>query len=120
MLEAAGLEPGDRVLEIGSGGYDAALAAELVGPAGRVVSVDIDPEIVANARTALATAGYPQVEVVCADGEYGHEPGAAYDAVVVTVNVRRAARLARPADRGWPIDRPAADARSHPLPHPHS
>ncbi|MFE7872706.1 hypothetical protein ACFUYE_20455 [Micromonospora humida] len=34
MLEQAGIEPGMRVLEIGSGGYNAALIAELVGPLG--------------------------------------------------------------------------------------
>ncbi len=34
MLEQAGLRPGSRVLEIGSGGYQAALIAEIVGPGG--------------------------------------------------------------------------------------
>jgi protein-L-isoaspartate(D-aspartate) O-methyltransferase len=86
MLEEAALRTGGRVLEVGSGGYNAALAAEIVGPAGRVVSVDIDEDIAANARTALVAAGYPQVTVVCADGEYGHEPDAPYDAVLVTAN----------------------------------
>lgn len=86
MLEEAALRPGGRVLEVGSGGYNAALAAELVGRAGRMVSVDINEDIATNARTALAAAGYPQVTVVCADGEYGYEPDAPYDAVLVTVN----------------------------------
>jgi protein-L-isoaspartate(D-aspartate) O-methyltransferase len=86
MLEQAQLRPGARVLEIGSGGYNAALAAELVGPTGTVVSIDIDPVIVANAGAALTAAGYPQVAVVCGDGEYGYEPGGRYDAVIVTAN----------------------------------
>ena len=43
MLEMAGIEPGMRVLEIGSGGYNAALIAELTG-SGEVTTVDIDPE----------------------------------------------------------------------------
>lgn len=42
MIEQAGLGPDMSVLEIGSGGYNAALLAEVVGPGGRVVSVDID------------------------------------------------------------------------------
>jgi protein-L-isoaspartate(D-aspartate) O-methyltransferase len=63
LLAAAGLRPGARVLEVGSGGYHAALIAELVGDEGRVVGVDIDADVVANARTALARAGYPQVHV---------------------------------------------------------
>lgn len=41
MLQQADLRPGMSVLEVGSGGCNAALIAELVGTAGRVVSVDI-------------------------------------------------------------------------------
>lgn len=86
MLEQAVLRPGSRVLEIGSGGYNAALIAEVVGPAGTVVSIDIDADVVANARAALARAGHPQVQVVHGDGELGHAVGGPYDAVIVTVN----------------------------------
>ena len=50
MLEQAEIRPGMRVLEIGTGGYNAALIAELAGEAGQVTSVDIDADIVANAR----------------------------------------------------------------------
>ncbi|MEV4709584.1 methyltransferase, FxLD system [Actinoplanes sp. NPDC049316] len=85
MIEAAALRPGSRVLEIGSGGYNAALLAEVVGSAGTVVTVDIDAQVVANARTGLARAGYPQVQVICADGEHGYADGGSYDAVIVTV-----------------------------------
>lgn len=70
MIEQAGLGPGMSVLEIGSGGYNAALLAEVVGPGGRVVSVDIDPEVIALARARLAGTGYGnRVTVVQADAE---------------------------------------------------
>jgi protein-L-isoaspartate(D-aspartate) O-methyltransferase len=85
MLEQARLRPGARVLEVGSGGYHAALAAEVVGPRGQVTSVDIDGEVVDRARRALTAVGYPQVEVVVGDGEHGHEPNAPYDAIIITV-----------------------------------
>ncbi|OZV73087.1 methyltransferase, FxLD system [Micromonospora echinospora] len=85
MLEQAEIEPGMRVLEIGSGGYNAALIAELVGPQGAVTSVDIDPEIVARARACLQTAGYDRVRVVQADAEYGVPEQAPYDRIIVTV-----------------------------------
>ncbi|WP_250000196.1 methyltransferase, FxLD system [Actinoplanes sp. M2I2] len=85
MLEAARLRPGARVLEIGSGGYNAALIAEIVGPAGTVVSVDIDPQVVANAQDALSRTGYDRVRAVHADGEHGFPPDGPYDAVIVTV-----------------------------------
>ena len=85
MLEQAQLGPGMRVLEIGSGGYNAALIAELVGESGRVVSVDIDPEIVDRARACLAAAGYHRVNVVVADAEGGVPEYAPYDRIIVTV-----------------------------------
>lgn len=64
MLEQAGVELGMRVLEVGSGGHNAALLAELVGDEGKVVSVDIDLDIVERARTCLKAAGYDRGEAV--------------------------------------------------------
>jgi protein-L-isoaspartate(D-aspartate) O-methyltransferase len=87
MLEQAAIEPGMRVLEVGSGGYNAALLAELVGATGTVVSVDIDPEIVDRARDCLATAGYDRVEVVLADANHGVPEYAPFDRIVVTAGV---------------------------------
>jgi len=84
MLEQAEIEPGMRVLEIGSGGYNAALIAELVGESGEVISVDIDPDIVERARRYLAAAGYEKVDVVLADAEHGAPDQAPYDRVIVT------------------------------------
>jgi protein-L-isoaspartate(D-aspartate) O-methyltransferase len=85
MLEQAGIRPGDRVLEIGSGGYNAALLRELTGPEGSVTTVDIDAEVTERARALLGQAGYDDVRVVQADGEYGVPEGAPYDRIVVTV-----------------------------------
>src|SRR5580692_5183638 len=68
MLDQLTLAPGQRVLEIGAGtGYNAALMRHLVGPSGRVVSVDIDADLVEAARSHLASTGYPDVITVCAD-----------------------------------------------------
>lgn len=84
MLEPAGIEPGMRVLEIGSGGYNAALIAELTGPDGKVTTVDIDAEVTDRARSCLDEAGYEQVQVVQGDAEDGVPGGAPYDRIVVT------------------------------------
>jgi protein-L-isoaspartate(D-aspartate) O-methyltransferase len=86
MLEQLQAEPGQRILEIGAGtGYNAALLAHLVGDAGEVVSVDVDDDIVAGARSHLAAAGYPQVRVILGDGALGYPDAAPYDRVIATV-----------------------------------
>ena len=83
MIAQAGIEPGMRVMEIGSGGYNAALLAEVTGE--HVVTVDIDPDITARASAALDAAGYAgRVTVVTADGEHGFPDRAPYDAILVT------------------------------------
>ena len=57
------LKPGETVLDLGSGaGIDAFLAARQVGPAGRVIGVDMTPEMLARARANAERAGLPQVE----------------------------------------------------------
>ncbi|MEZ0109844.1 protein-L-isoaspartate(D-aspartate) O-methyltransferase [Catenulispora sp. EB89] len=85
MLEQAGIRPGMRLLEIGSGGYNAALMAELAGPDGEVTTVDIDPAVTDRARGCLDEAGYTAVHVVTADAAAGVPEHAPYDRVVVTV-----------------------------------
>ncbi|MFV2197391.1 methyltransferase, FxLD system [Nocardiopsis sp. LOL_012] len=84
MLDRAGIAPGMRVLEIGSGGYNAALIAELVGQGGQVTSIDIDPDVADRARRCLDAAGYGRVRTAVADGEYGFADRAPYDRVLVT------------------------------------
>ena len=88
MLDQLTLAPGQRVLEIGAGtGYNAALMQHIVGPAGTVVSVDIDADLADRAREHLASAGYQDVTVVAADGAEGYPPGAPYDRLIATVGV---------------------------------
>jgi SAM-dependent methyltransferase len=59
----AGLQAGQTVLDLGSGaGLDALLTARQVGPAGRVIGVDMTPEMVALARRHAADAAVPNVE----------------------------------------------------------
>jgi protein-L-isoaspartate(D-aspartate) O-methyltransferase len=84
QLEQADVRPGMRVLEIGSGGYNAALLAAMVGAGGEVTTIDIDSEIIDRARTCLDAAGYPQVRTVVADGDTAAPRHGPYDRIVVT------------------------------------
>ncbi|HKV86062.1 MAG TPA: methyltransferase domain-containing protein [Ktedonobacterales bacterium] len=86
MLEQLRVTTGMRVLEIGAGtGYNAALLAELVGPSGVVTTLDIDRDIVDDATTHLAAAGYTGVHAITSDGAFGWPENAPYDRVILTV-----------------------------------
>ena len=62
-LDFLDLQPGETVLDLGSGpGLDAFLAAERVGPGGRVIGVDMTPEMLERARGNAAKGGYGNVE----------------------------------------------------------
>lgn len=87
MLDQLDVQPGNRVLEIGAGtGYNAALLAELTGRADLVTTVDIDPDVTAQAFRALAAAGDGDVEVFTGDGALGVPERAPYDRIIATVS----------------------------------
>lgn len=82
MTEALQVEPGDRVLEIGTGsGYQAAVLSEL---GVEVYTVEIIPELAERAERDLQAAGYTNVQVLAADGYFGWDEHALYDAIIVT------------------------------------
>ncbi len=66
------LEPGDRVLELGTGtGYGAAIARRLVGPTGHVTSIEVDPQLAARAARLLATRDGRDAEVTLISADAG-------------------------------------------------
>jgi protein-L-isoaspartate(D-aspartate) O-methyltransferase len=85
QIEQARIQPGMTVLEIGSGGPNAAYLAEMVGADGRVVTMDIDPDVTARATGFLQAAGYRNVTVLTADAEKGAPGQGPFDRIVVTV-----------------------------------
>jgi methyltransferase of ATP-grasp peptide maturase system len=86
MLEALDVTDGMRVLEIGTGtGYNAALLAHRLGSQ-HVCSVDIDPQLVSDARQRLAKLGYTPT-VVTADGTDGLAEHAPFDRLIATCAV---------------------------------
>jgi protein-L-isoaspartate(D-aspartate) O-methyltransferase len=82
MTELLEIKKGDKVLEIGTGsGYQAAVLAEITD---QVYSVEIIEELEKSAEERLRRLGYTQVKVKHADGYYGWEEYAPYDAIIVT------------------------------------
>jgi protein-L-isoaspartate(D-aspartate) O-methyltransferase len=82
MTELLQLESSDRVLEIGTGsGYQAAILAELVE---EVYTIEIIEALAAQARERLESLGFDNVRVLHADGYYGWQEHAPFDAIIVT------------------------------------
>lgn len=82
MTELLAIEPGDRILEIGTGsGYQAAVLARL---GANVTSIERHAELAAGARDRLATAGVDGVDVRIGDGSLGAPDGSPWDGIIVT------------------------------------
>jgi len=82
LIQELRLQPGDKVLEVGTGsGYVTALLAEL---AGEVWSVEVTPGFKVEAEQRLQRMGYDNVRVEVGDGSKGWERQAPYDTILVT------------------------------------
>ena len=111
MLEQLEPKEGDKILDIGSGsGWTSALLKEIVGKKGRVIAIDIIPELVefgkknvakynflAPYRTEGSGAGIEKglpagrqgiVEFICADGSKGYEKEAPYDKILASASAQ--------------------------------
>ncbi|MCU0519967.1 MAG: protein-L-isoaspartate(D-aspartate) O-methyltransferase [Anaerolineae bacterium] len=98
MTELLALQPGEKVLEIGTGsGYQAAVLAELGRqpsfrrpssgeslPGIEVYTIEIVPELAERAIQTLTELGYSEVECLEGDGYYGWAEHAPFDAIIVT------------------------------------
>lgn len=90
FYEALNLGRDERFLEVGAGsGYGAALAREIVGSKGCVVTVEIDPETYRFAKENLHKLGYIDVEVVLGDGAYGYPDKSPYDKICITASCKK-------------------------------
>jgi len=82
MTQILKIQPGERVLEIGTGsGYQAAVLAELTD---QVYTVEIIETLTQQAAKRLKELGYGRVRVKYGDGYFGWEEAATFDAVIVT------------------------------------
>jgi len=80
-------QPGQRVLEIGTGsGYQAAILAEIVS---KVYSIELIPSLGKEAAERLRALSYDNVEVRIGDGYAGWPEQAPFDAIVVTAAAPR-------------------------------
>ena len=84
MIQAAGLKPGDRVLEVGAGsGYAAAVMSRI---ARRVVGIERQHALVEVARERMERLGFGNVEIVEGDGTMGWPSQAPYEAILAAAS----------------------------------
>ena len=85
MTESLDLDGSEKVLEVGTGsGYQAAVLAELCG---EVYTIEIREGLAESAGELLASLEYDNVQVKCADGYFGWEEHAPFDAIIITCAV---------------------------------
>ena len=86
MTQALELEKNEKVLEIGTGsGYQAALISKIIGNKGRVVSIEILPELLKFAKANIKKCGIKNIDIIKAkENEIGFKEYAPYDKIIVT------------------------------------
>jgi protein-L-isoaspartate(D-aspartate) O-methyltransferase len=90
MLSSLGVRRGMNVLEIGTGsGYAAALLSELVGRNGKVITMEVVPELAALAQANLSKLPKPKtnITIIVGDGSEGYPEGAPFDRILVTAGM---------------------------------
>ena len=106
-VAVAALEPGETVLDLGSGGgLDVLLSARRVGPAGRVYGLDASPEMISLARANAAAEGAGNVEFLLGGIEEVPLPDAQVDAVISNCVVNLSADKPRVLAEAFRVLRP--------------
>jgi len=92
MLEQLAPKKGDKILDVGSGsGWTTALLAEIVGERGKIIAIDIVPELVEFGRKNIEKYNFikeGRVECICADGSKGYPKEAPYNKILVSATAK--------------------------------
>jgi protein-L-isoaspartate(D-aspartate) O-methyltransferase len=93
MLELLEPKEGEKILDIGSGsGWTSALLGEIVGSNGKVIAIEIVPELVEFGKKNVGKYNFLEkgiVEFICADGSKGYEKEAPFDKILVSATAIR-------------------------------
>jgi len=93
MIEQLDPQPGDKILDVGSGsGWTTALLAEIVGLQGKIIAIDIVPELVEFGKNNIEKYNFIEkgvVECVWADGSKGYPKEAPFDKILVSATAER-------------------------------
>ena len=94
MIEQLQPQPGEKILDIGSGsGWTTALLAEIVGDKGKVIAMEIIPELKKFGEKNVAKYNFikrGQVQFICTNGSKGYEKEAPFDGILVSASIQQA------------------------------
>jgi len=93
MLEKLAPEPGDKILDVGSGsGWTTTLLSEIVGKGGKVIGVETIPELVEFGKNNVSKYGFLKrgiAEFILGDGSNGYEKEAPYDKILASASAAK-------------------------------
>ena len=93
MLEQLQPQPGDKILDVGSGsGWTTALLAEIVGPKGKVIAIEVIPELMEFGKKNVERYNFIEkgvVEFICADGSKGYKKAAPFDKILASASAEK-------------------------------
>jgi len=93
MLELLEPREGEKILDVGSGsGWTTALLAEIVGEKGKVIAIEVIPELVEFGKNNVKKYNFIEkriVEFVCADGTKGYQKEAPFDKILVSAEAKK-------------------------------
>jgi protein-L-isoaspartate(D-aspartate) O-methyltransferase len=92
MLELLNPKEGEKILDIGSGsGWTTALLAEIVGEKGKVIAIEIIPELVEFGKKNVSKYDFIEngiAEFICADGSKGYQKESPYDKILASASAK--------------------------------
>jgi protein-L-isoaspartate(D-aspartate) O-methyltransferase len=85
MTESLTPKPGEKILEIGAGsGYQAAIIGRCVGTKGKVITIELESNLVEISRKNINKVKLKNIKVICGDGKLGYSKEAPYDKCIIT------------------------------------
>jgi len=97
MLELLQPKPGEKILDIGAGsGWTSALLSEIVGDEGKVIAIEIIPELVEFGRKNIRKYNFIEkgiTEFVCADGSQGYEKETPFDKILCSAEAQEVSQV---------------------------
>ena len=92
MLEKLDPRPGEKILDIGAGsGWTSALLAEIVGEKGKIIAIEIIPELVEFGKKNVSKYNFIEkgrVKFICGDGTKGYVQEAPYDKILCSASAK--------------------------------